>query len=83
MQIRLGAFLSYLNVIVQNGVYLVYTPLLIHFLGNNQFGLFQLTNQAVSTLALLAVGFSSAYVKFYWEEKTKNNESVERLNGLY
>lgn len=83
MQLKIGALLSYLNVIVQNSVYLIYTPFLIHYLGNSQFGIFQLANQTISTLGLLAVGFSGAYVKFYWEERTKSDGDVSKLNGLY
>ena len=40
MQKRIGALLAYLNVFAQNGVYLLYTPLLLGFLGKSQYGFF-------------------------------------------
>lgn len=83
MQRKLGAILSYINVIVQNGVYLLYTPFLIHFLGQKQFGIYQLSSQIVSALGMLALGFSGAYVRFYWIEKRKSELHLSRLNGLY
>ncbi|MFL4499660.1 lipopolysaccharide biosynthesis protein [Weissella sp. MSCH1] len=83
MQKKIGALLAYINVFVQNGVYLLYTPLLLRFLGESAYGLFQLTSQAVNTLTILSMGFASAYVRFYWLQKNKSNYDVNLLNGVY
>lgn len=83
MQKRIGALLAYLNVFAQNGVYLLYTPLLLGFLGKSQYGLFQLTSQTVNTLTILMMGFAGAYVRFYWIAKNKTDRDVNLLNGVY
>ncbi|TVV34876.1 oligosaccharide flippase family protein [Weissella cibaria] len=83
MQKRIGALLAYLNVFVQNGVYLLYTPLLLSFLGKSQYGLFQLTSQTVNALTILMMGFAGAYVRFYWVAKNKTQRDVNLLNGVY
>lgn len=83
MQKRIGALLAYLNVFAQNGVYLLYTPLLLSFLGKSQYGLFQLTSQTVNTLTILMMGFAGAYVRFYWVAKSKTQRDVNLLNGVY
>ncbi|WP_236150614.1 lipopolysaccharide biosynthesis protein [Weissella soli] len=82
-QQKIGALLAYLNVFVKNGVLLIYTPFLIHLVGNVSYGTYQLTTQIVNTLSILALGFSGAYVKFYWEYKSKSDTEVNLLNGIY
>jgi len=83
MQKKIGALLAYLNVFAQNVVYLLYTPLLLYFLGEAQYGLFQLTSQTVNTLTILSLGFASAYVRFYWLAKHDSQRKVNELNGVY
>lgn len=82
-QRRIGSVLSFANIFVKNGVYLLYTPFLIKFIGKNNYGIFQMTTQVTSTLSLLALGFSGAYVHFYWIQKRKKERQVEKLNGIY
>lgn len=82
-QRRSGALLSYTNIIIKNLINLLYTPFLLRFLGHAEYGIYQLAIQVVSTLSLLALGFSGAYVRFYWKLKKENNNSVDSLNGLY
>lgn len=82
-QRRLGSVLSFINIFIKNGIYLLYTPFLIQFIGKNSYGIYQMTTQVTSTLSLLALGFSGAYVHFYWIQKRKDDEQVNKLNGLY
>lgn len=82
-QRRLGSVLAFLNIFAKNGIYILYTPFLIHYIGKSSYGIFQLTTQVTSTLSLLALGFSGAYVHFYWVEKKKSETSVNRLNAIY
>lgn len=82
-QRKSGAILSYINILLKNCIYIVYTPFLLRFLGHSEYGMYQLTIQIVSTLSLLSLGFSGAYIKFYWNLKSENEQSVSRLNGLY
>lgn len=82
-QRRIGSVLAFANIFVKNGVYLLYTPFLIKFIGKNSYGIFQMTTQVTSTLSLLALGFSGAYVHFYWIQMSKSEKQVRILNGLY
>lgn len=82
-QIKKGALLSYINIILKNLVNIFYTPLLIHLAGQNNFGIYQLTAQTIATLSLLSMGFSGAYIHFFWIEKKKGEKYVRRLNGTY
>lgn len=83
-QIKMGAILSYFNIISKNIVNFMYTPFLLRYVGQANYGLFQMTNSVILSLSLLSMGFSSAYVKFYMMYKVnKDEESIQKLNGIY
>ena len=46
-QRKAGAALGYANVIAKNLVNLMYVPLLLHFVGQGDYGVFQMTNSVV------------------------------------
>lgn len=83
-QRKAGAILGYLNIIVKNLVNLVYTPMLLMFVGQADYGVFQTSNSFVFSLTILSFGFSGAYVRFYMQRKTKGDEDgIKTLNGMY
>ena len=83
-QRKAGAVLGYVNVVAKNLVNLMYVPLLLHFVGQGDYGVWQMTNSVVFTLTLLSAGFSGAYVRFYMQEKTHGTEEdIRRLNGMF
>lgn len=83
-QRRIGAVLSYINIIAKNLVTFLYTPFLLRLVGQADYGLFQMTNSVMLSLSLLSMGFSSAYVKFYISYKVNEDyEQIKKLNALY
>ena len=83
-QRKAGAVLGYANIVVKNLVNLVYTPMLLSFVGQADYGVFQTSNSFVFSLTLLTFGFSEAYIRFYTQEKAKGDEcDIRRLNGMY
>jgi O-antigen/teichoic acid export membrane protein len=83
-QRKTGAILSYVNIISKNLINFLYTPFLLRLIGQEDYGLFQMTNSVIMALSLLSLGFSSAYVKFYVSLKVnKNKNGMKKLNGLY
>src|SRR5699024_8347029 len=79
-----GAVLSYINIIAKNLVTFLYVPFLLRFVGQANYGLFQMTNSVMVSLSLLSMGFSSAYVKFYITYKVnKQYDQLKKLNALY
>lgn len=81
-QRRAGVVLGYANIIVKNLVNLVYTPMLLSFVGQADYGVYQTSNSFVFSLSLLSFGFSQAYVRFY-TQKRAHGEDVRGLNGVY
>lgn len=83
-QRKFGAALSYINIIAKNLVTFLYVPFLLRFVGQANYGLFQMTNSVMVSLSLLSMGFSSAYVKFYITYKVnKQYDQLKKLNALY
>lgn len=83
-QRKIGVVLGYANIVAKNFVNLAYTPMLLSFIGQEDYGVFQTANSFVFSLTLLALGFSGAYVRFYTRARVGGIEAdVRRLNGLY
>lgn len=83
-QRKIGALLSYFNIILKNLVSFIYTPVLLHYLGQSQYGLFQMTNSVMMSLSILSMGLGTAYIKFYISYQVKSEfEKIKKLNGLY
>lgn len=81
-QRRAGVVLGYINIVVKNLVNLVYIPMLLSFVGQADYGVYQTSNSFVFSLSLLSFGFSQAYVRFYTQKRT-HGEDVRGLNGVY
>lgn len=83
-QLRLGSILSYLQIFVGIAVNLLFTPLMIRSLGQNEYGLYNTIASTISVISLLNLGFSSGYIKFFAVYK-KNNETekIAKLNGMF
>lgn len=83
-QRKAGIVLGYVNIVVKNLVNLVYTPMLLAFVGQADYGVYQSSNSFVFSLSILSLGFSGAYLRFYTQRKeADDDEGVRRLNGVY
>lgn len=83
-QLKMGTLLSYVSIGIQNIMAMLYTPVMLRLLGQNEYGLYQLSNSTVAYLGLLSFGFGSSYVKFYYGYKVKNDfEGIRKLNSIF
>lgn len=58
--------------------------MLLSFVGQADYGVYQSCNSFVFSLSLLSFGFSQAYVRFYTQKRAKGTEDdIRRLNGVY
>ena len=51
-QLKIGVVLSYVSMIAQNIIAIVYTPVMLRLLGQSEYGLYQLVYSVVSYLGL-------------------------------
>lgn len=83
-QLKMGTFLSYVSIGIQNLTAMIYTPVMLRLLGQDQYGLYQLSNSTVAYLGLLTFGFGSSYVKFYYDYRVQNDEEgIRKLNSIF
>lgn len=79
-QIKAGATLNYVIIALNAMVGLLYTPYLIHSLGQSEYGLYSLVVPVVGYLTLLDFGFGNAVIrytaKFRAEGKVKEQQSM-------
>lgn len=81
---KIGAFLSYVNIAITIISQLVYTPIMLRILGQNEFGVYSLSNSIVAYLGLLNFGFSGSYLKFYSKYRLNHDVlSIKKLNAVY
>lgn len=83
-QIKWGILLQYGQMALSIIIQLIYTPIMIKILGQNQYGIYSLVSSIISYLSLLSLGFGAGYIKFYTKYKNQNDEEgIKKLNGLY
>ncbi len=83
-QIKIGSLLSYAQMAVSIIIQLVYTPVMIRLLGQNEYGLYQTVASTLSMLSILSLGFNSGYIRFYSTYKKDNKHAaIDKLNGLF
>ena len=76
-QLKIGAILSYLNILLSIAIGFVTTPLLIHNLGNSEYGAYQMTAALIGYISVLDLGLHNAvtrYVARYLATGDKRNE---------
>lgn len=82
-QLKMGSFLSYAQMGLGVIIGLVYTPVMLRLLGQNEYGLYNTVASTISMLSILSLGFNSSYVRYFAKYKNEGDtEAIERLNGL-
>ena len=75
-QLKAGAALNYVSIMLNMVVGLVYTPYMLRMLGQSEYGLYSLAASIIAYLTVLDLGFGNAIVrytaKFEAEGKNRN-----------
>ena len=83
-QRKMGVLLTYVSEAIKILTTLVYTPLMLRLLGDNEYGLYQTVSSTVAYLGLLSLGFGSAYVRYHSRYRVKeDHDGIARLNGMF
>lgn len=79
-QLKTGAVLSYVVLIVNSIVGLLYTPFMLRMMGQSEFGLYSLVASVIAYLTIFDLGFGNAIIrytaKFRAEGKIKEQYSM-------
>lgn len=83
-QLKVGIILSYIARVIQIGIGLIYTPVMIRLLGQSEYGLYNIAASTIAYLGVLNFGFGSAYMRFYSRYKVKDDtKKIAVLNGMF
>lgn len=81
---KIGAVLSYVTIILTTLIQLVYTPFLIRFLGQNEYGLYSLVTSIIGYLTVLDLGFGNAIIVYTAKFRAqKKYEEEKKLHGMF
>ena len=75
-----GAVLSYVNIAVQIVVTLLYVPLLLQFVGKNEYGLYQLMGSIMAYLQIMNTTLSAGVQRFYCKYLAEGD--IEKQNDV-
>ena len=83
-QLKTGAFLSYVSIALNMVIGLLYTPYMLHMLGQSEFGLYSLAASLIAYLTVLDLGFGNAIVRYTakFQAEGKNDE-LEQMFGMF
>lgn len=83
-QLKIGALLSYVNIIANVVIGLVYTPIMLRLLGQSEFGLYSLIGSVMAYLSILDMGLGNTIVRYTAKNRATGNKRLEaELNGLF
>lgn len=83
-QLKIGAILSYVNILAGLVVGLGYTPIMIRLLGQSEFGLYSLIGSLVAYLSVLDMGLGNTIVRYVSKNRAVGDKKSEsELNGLF
>lgn len=78
--------LSYIFLIAQGVIGFIYVPLLLHYMGRSEYGLYQLMGSIIAYFSVMDFGLSATIIRYYSKYKSlndqKNMENVLAIAGL-
>lgn len=82
-QRKIGIFLSYLNIVFQAVIGFLYVPILLHYIGKNEYGLYQLIGSLIAYFSIMDFGLTAAVIRFYTKYKSlKDKIGMENILAI-
>lgn len=83
-QLRIGAILSYVNILVTLIIGLVYTPVMIRLLGQSEYGLYALIGSIAAYFSVLDLGLGNSIVRYISRNRVNKKKELEsKLIGTF
>lgn len=71
---KAGIILSYISMFLSIIIGFIYIPILLHFLGKSQYGLYQLMGSVIAYMAVMDFGLSGTITRYYSRYLSLNDE---------
>ncbi len=83
-QRKMGVLLSYISIIANTLIQLLYTPFLIRKLGQSEYGLYSLVASIIGYLTIMDLGFGNAIIVYTSKYREKGQiEQEKKLHGMF
>ena len=83
-QLKIGALLSYVVLVLQNLVGLLYTPFMLRMMGKSEYGLYSIAASVVAYLTVLDLGFGNAVIRYTAKYKAEGKiEEQYQMFGMF
>lgn len=80
-QLKAGVTLSYIAIGLNSIIGLIYTPVMLYYMGKSEYGLYSLGASIIAYLTVLDFGFSNAVIRY--TAKYRSKKESEKLCGIY
>lgn len=82
-ELSFGIIFSYITIAVQCLSGIMYTPIILHSLGQGEYGIYSLCTSFSGYLTIFNAGMNAAVVRFYVQERTKSYSKISELNSIF
>lgn len=83
-QKRMGSLLAYVQWGINVLVGVIYTPIMLRFLGQSEYGVYSVATAVISFLTMLDLGFGQTLVRFNVKYRAEGDrEKSERCSGMF
>ncbi|WP_409290488.1 oligosaccharide flippase family protein [Peribacillus sp. SCS-37] len=82
-QLKSGAILSYISLMLNSVISIIYTPVMLDLLGQSQYGLFSLASAAVGFVSIINFGLGNAVIRYTAKIDKKDEEARSNLFGTF
>ncbi|WP_159090802.1 lipopolysaccharide biosynthesis protein [Aquimarina aquimarini] len=76
-QLKKGALLTYLKIVLTNVIGIMMTPFIVSNIGKDEYGIFNAIGALIGTIALLDFGLTNTVVRFVAKYKAENDKEGE------
>lgn len=77
---KIGILLSYANILLHAVLGFIYVPILLHYIGKSEYGLYQLMGSLIAYFSIMDFGLSAAVIRFYTKYKAlKDHRGMENI----
>ena len=78
-QLRAGAVISYLNLLIGNIIPFIYTPIMLRLLGQAEYGLYGIAQSVMGYIGLLNFGIGGSVVRYLSKFRAEGDQTREEL----
>ncbi|MEH7110730.1 oligosaccharide flippase family protein, partial [Bacillus sp. JJ1764] len=83
-EVKTGAILSYATIIITILISFLFTPIMLRFLGQSEYGVYSLIGSIVGYLSILDMGLGNAIVRYTARNRALGDTRAEsKLNGMF